>query len=802
MAPKTRSNDAGQVPASASVPAVAPVYRSSQRSQQIRFPSRRKIVKRYGRHADMRSPKQQTLTQAGYTMSPQPPPQLRGEAFELEPEEDAVLTETRADSIGTDLTTTSVTGRITIKRRKLQNGAYHTQTLTQFVARHAPLKTSDGDAAEEPYATIRDSEDEDIFASPSTQLKAPATPPKNGGSGLTSARNQMSSSIQSSSRIVSTPMVLRTEIPSSQPSPFTPVVLFDRYHSPLSRQRSSPLSHKESGNGARAGRGNLSISKLATGNSEEIPDSDEEDGECPGPFSLSHRGTASGPQASLFTGSAAVGTTKDRASPISSPPSSPLSYRSSARLASSTPLPSRPQSPRLDTGVSQTPGTVETDVALPQMVGTCVLSEPSDMQREARALIGDYCSQSITASDSLETQATQQQYSQGFESQRVPLEMIRMMGPQTDRSDIIISIHPEQIRKIVTGAKDHEFRNFKIPHTVSRFWIYATRPVCELQYMAVVAAGFRQPGEIDSESGVGNADFNAGRLVAKFAYKLVQVYQLNNPVSLDVMKKNGWAGPPRRYDYLPPAVVGALLGNLRCALFEDTGITGLEEPGFGEPGKGSENVDCGGASGRPNKDNRDGEMSVSQEIEAQLLSDISETQASQNLQLLALPDSQAQSTTPAAPLGTSHMVWPSQATTATVSATQGGPNKPRKSPQDADGQQDVDVAIPRPELGLETSSVPFAKDGSGERMETAYVSSACFVPTSGPSETVSMSQWQGGVQGCNGKSKIWRHRLLLQTAVASSIDSTQAALPDSLYEEVRQAPPAIILDSEESDDDE
>lgn len=184
--------------------------------------------------------------------------------------------------------------------------------------------------------------------------------------------------------------------------------------------------------------------------------------------------------------------------------------------------------------------------------------------------------------------------SQAFESQRVPFERIQQLGPQTDRSDIIVSVHPEQAEQIAEGVKTHEFRNYRIPQTVGRVWIYITRPDCALKYMATIS-GAKEPGEISHEDlGVGNQEFNEGKGL-KFAYELKQVYQLNNPVSLARMKENGWVEEaPARYVYVPPAVLGELMGNLRCALFV--------EPG--EPQ--SSQVD----------------MSVSQEVEMQLRSDI------------------------------------------------------------------------------------------------------------------------------------------------------------------------------------
>ncbi|KAK7742312.1 hypothetical protein SLS53_004456 [Cytospora paraplurivora] len=184
--------------------------------------------------------------------------------------------------------------------------------------------------------------------------------------------------------------------------------------------------------------------------------------------------------------------------------------------------------------------------------------------------------------------------SQAFESQRVPFERILQLGPQTDRSDIILSVHPEHVEQIAEGVKTHEFRNYRIPQTVGRIWIYVTRPVCELVYMAPISAA-KQPGEISPEDpGVGNKEFNAGA-GTKFAYELKQVYELNNPVPLARMKENGWVEEaPAKYVYVPPAVLGELLGNLRCALFAEPGELQSSQP----------------------------EMSVSQEVAMQIRSDV------------------------------------------------------------------------------------------------------------------------------------------------------------------------------------
>lgn len=161
--------------------------------------------------------------------------------------------------------------------------------------------------------------------------------------------------------------------------------------------------------------------------------------------------------------------------------------------------------------------------------------------------------------------------SQTFESQRVPFERIQQLGPQTDRSDIIISVHPEQAEQITEGKRTHEFRNYRIPQTVGRIWIYITRPVCALKYMAPISVA-KEPGEIAHDDlAIGNVEFNEGK-GSQFAYELKQVYELNNPVSLARMKENGWMEEaPAKYVYIPPAVLGELMANLRRAIFVEPG---------------------------------------------------------------------------------------------------------------------------------------------------------------------------------------------------------------------------------------
>lgn len=163
--------------------------------------------------------------------------------------------------------------------------------------------------------------------------------------------------------------------------------------------------------------------------------------------------------------------------------------------------------------------------------------------------------------------------SQAFESQRVPFEIIQQMAPQTDRSDVIISADFDEVKQITDGACTHIFRDFRIPRQVVRVWIYTTAPVCQLKYMAAISA-WKMPGDISiKDQGAGIAEFNANK-GTKYAYELLQVYELNNPVSLQRMKADGWveqAPLATGITYVPPGPLGALIGNLKWELFEEHG---------------------------------------------------------------------------------------------------------------------------------------------------------------------------------------------------------------------------------------
>lgn len=198
-------------------------------------------------------------------------------------------------------------------------------------------------------------------------------------------------------------------------------------------------------------------------------------------------------------------------------------------------------------------------------------------------------------------------------SQRVDFDVIRAMPAPTGRSDAFISLHPEHAAAMASGAKDHEFRTWRLPFTVCRVWIYVTRPESRVRYMACVGPA-KEPGQIADERGEGNAEFNRGE-GAKFAYEILELYELNNPVSLNRAKENGWfAAPPQKFAFVPPVVASQLQANLRCQVVP--GGDGEGDVGDGEQEQEQEEDDEYGERVL------DSQPRESQEVEAQLMSDI------------------------------------------------------------------------------------------------------------------------------------------------------------------------------------
>jgi hypothetical protein len=607
MAPSTRSRKSA--PASRT-------YRSSPAPQQVQFPARQRTIKTYGRKStgsSARSLRQQTLTQIDYVTQNNP---QDAEAL-LEPP-----------------------GERPNKRRKTlgdtPNSSFQTQTLTQFLSEKSfggpgnnennPLLIKDSDddddadiAEDADDANDADDVDFDNLNDPVLAYGSPR-------------RAERAVSLVPETPSHKKIRVNLDEVPSSQPTPFTPML--ERYSAKPGRspliERSTNVDapppteetlHKLPGNlviqdtfrssGSRPSflaaesvekktptnrpqrqplselpppsrelqpesivLGGDTPSKSGKENRKraflEIPDSDAES-ETPTPspikFSAVRRtsrrstGVTSSskrrvnpkpepempePSTGTISGGDGPGTPTPLARKIQTvlpPHTSPSIYEETPQKPRDEPSPTRPQSVR------------------------CNIQ--SAAQRSTQRKLRESTQTGTQPNLDLNHNGQSQFYSQLFESQRVPLEVIRSLGRVTEESDILISTHPDDVHLIATGWKDYEFRVYEFPPQAIRCWIFTTLPVGEVKYMATLGPPQR-PGEIDSNSGVGNAAFNSGRTLYRTAHKLIQVYMLNNPVPLASMDEYGLgSNPPKRWRYVAPTTAGQLLANLQRALFAE-----------------------------------------------------------------------------------------------------------------------------------------------------------------------------------------------------------------------------------------
>lgn len=116
------------------------------------------------------------------------------------------------------------------------------------------------------------------------------------------------------------------------------------------------------------------------------------------------------------------------------------------------------------------------------------------------------------------------------------------------QSTIFLSIKPQFVSLISTGKKNHEFRKY-IPHNlVKHIIVYTCCPVGEIRYILTIENIIKYPDKID-EQGVGNKDFNEGKKKSIYAYRIKNVYQLDEGISLSFLKNHFLFSPPQRFLY-------------------------------------------------------------------------------------------------------------------------------------------------------------------------------------------------------------------------------------------------------------
>jgi hypothetical protein len=105
-----------------------------------------------------------------------------------------------------------------------------------------------------------------------------------------------------------------------------------------------------------------------------------------------------------------------------------------------------------------------------------------------------------------------------------------------------------------------------LPHacisiTVKRIWFFSTAPQSSIEYVCeILPAKTRNPGDLAlEEDGLGNKEFNTrhkGWEGYDFAYKILSVYRIENPITLnDLRNDHGMESAPRGLVYVPSSLL-------------------------------------------------------------------------------------------------------------------------------------------------------------------------------------------------------------------------------------------------------
>lgn len=114
-----------------------------------------------------------------------------------------------------------------------------------------------------------------------------------------------------------------------------------------------------------------------------------------------------------------------------------------------------------------------------------------------------------------------------------------------------MSIKPEHMNNIASGAKNHEYRGYLLPSSVHRIWFYTTTPVKKIEYVARISRA-KVPGQVPEDNGIGNTDFNAGRKKSKYGYEILKLWKLQQSIRLEqAISRQILKGAPQKYCWVP-----------------------------------------------------------------------------------------------------------------------------------------------------------------------------------------------------------------------------------------------------------
>ncbi|KAH6994997.1 PUA-like domain-containing protein [Ilyonectria destructans] len=167
-------------------------------------------------------------------------------------------------------------------------------------------------------------------------------------------------------------------------------------------------------------------------------------------------------------------------------------------------------------------------------------------------------------------------------------------GKKTDaarpvHTDVILPMQDPYMAQIINGTKNYEFRKYCLKSRIKRIWFYRTAPHSSITHVCeTLPAQTRNPGDkpID-EDGLGNVEFNTRHKDwdgYDFAYKIVSVYELRQPISLEMMRAEfGFKSAPRGLVYLPKEIFNSVNWKQQKLLLEGARRNWRHKDNFREP---------------------------------------------------------------------------------------------------------------------------------------------------------------------------------------------------------------------------
>lgn len=112
---------------------------------------------------------------------------------------------------------------------------------------------------------------------------------------------------------------------------------------------------------------------------------------------------------------------------------------------------------------------------------------------------------------------------------------------------VFMSIKEIHINRILGKIKNHEFRTKKPKNKFDYIIVYVPMPIKEIKYVLKVKQPIASPDKITID-GYGNKDFNKAN-TEKYAYPIENVYKINKPIKLDILKQEYNFTPPQSFAY-------------------------------------------------------------------------------------------------------------------------------------------------------------------------------------------------------------------------------------------------------------